>query len=64
MRDAMQKTNCDRDLAFQMTQKTGLQEFNNRLRKICEKCDVSANHVVFVDKNIPKDQIERVISDI
>lgn len=50
-----------------MTMKSGPGEFARRLREIVRSCGdrgFAQNHVVFMDKNHPKDQIEKIISEV
>ena len=54
----MQIKNCDRDKAFSNTMKSGPSEFTIRLKQIIKSCNdksFKSNHVVFLDKNYPKD---------
>lgn len=47
--------------------KSGPGEYARRLKDITRSCGdkgFAQNHMVFCDKNTPKDQIEKVISEI
>lgn len=63
----MQRDNCSRDQAYSKTMKTGPAEYSRRLRDICQELNSSShkeNHIVFLDKNHPKDAISKIISEI
>ena len=63
----MSRSKCDRDKAFAQTMRSGPTEFAQRLKAICKSCGdkgLAQNHIVFLDKNHPKDVIGKVISDI
>lgn len=63
----MTNNNCDREKAYLATQKSGPQEFSRKLRDVVKGCGDShfnKNHIVFLDKNHPKDAIGKVISEI
>lgn len=65
--ETMKRNNCDRDKAFSLTMKSGPGEFARRLKEIVRSCadrGFAQNHVVYLDKNHPKDQIEKIISEI
>jgi hypothetical protein len=63
----MQRENCNRDKAYSMTMKSGPAEYSRRLRGICESSNSPSNkenHIIFLDKNHPKDAVSKIISEI
>lgn len=63
----MLNNNCDREKAFAATQKSGPQEFSRKLRDVVKGCgdnQFKSKHLVFLDKNHPKEAIGKVISEI
>lgn len=63
----MQRDNCNRDQAYNKTAKSGPAEYSRRLRGVCERSGSSANkenHLIFLDKNHPKDAVSKLISEI
>jgi len=63
----MQRDNCDREKAFSRTIKSGPAEYSRQLRVLCERQGSSKNkenHIVFLDKNHPKDAVPKLISEI
>lgn len=50
-----------------MTLKSGPAQYAQRLKEIVKSCGdkgFQENHLVFLDKNYPKDQIDKIISEI
>jgi hypothetical protein len=67
IRQVMQRDNCNRDKAFSQTMKSGPAEYGRQLRGVCERSGSSKNkenHLVFLDKNHPKDAVSKLISEI
>ena len=63
----MSRDKCDRETAYTKTAKTGPAEYSRRLKQICQSFNSSnlkENHLVFLDKNHPKDAIEKLIDEI
>lgn len=67
MKQTMLRENCTREVAYQKTTKSGPAEFTRRLKDIVQNLNHSnhkSNHIVFIDKNHPKDAVEKAISEI
>ena len=65
--EAMKKNKIDRDKAFAQTMKSGPAAYAQQLKQIVRSCGDkgwSTNHVVYLDKNYPKDAVSRIIAEI
>ena len=60
----MADSGCNRDAAYQKTQKQGPAEYARQLKKLCSNLGSEEKHIVFMDKNHPENAVDRLISEI